>query len=777
MPADPVDGGRSVVMAPCLAASAFTTRYEFDEAMEILMLTSNQQQADACVYQKPPPRVVPSKKLVEDLSASVERYRIVFERLFPGRDIEQLAALEKEELIATIGMPATAQTISRISDLESPVSTLESEGAESLEALIQAPEQDPVVDEATRHQTRVQGISDDVNGLSLSLGRPSSYVGVSSITAALKVICRVAPATRTLLAQGQPETAIPSRVASPSPEPGSLDPIHLPPAELGQTLIEAYFSKVHPLMPMLDEQSFWLTWLYGERRDSPWLALLNTVLALGSVVSSDCTSNAHQAYYQRAMQLLDFDSLGSGNTLVVQALGLLSGYYRPNLANNLMGATLRQATVLGLHREYTDANSSDGLPTNKATSADVRRRTWWSLYVLDTWANTTTGRPSLGQPSRGITVQIPYVKDAQDPATAKFLPLLHNVAFCRIATQIQDALSASPLLPFEELNRLDKDLLQWHSELPASLKPSTSHDSSFSTKRRSSKASKRSNTADILEIPSMIMYWRYQNLRLLLHRPYLLATALRNVPDTSLSAEEKVGVGRCRAVAARTIADISGMCPEDLLAGWNGVWFMYQAVMVPLVCIFSSLARTTTPAKGSEEDSETNETGETPSNFSDTSSHRDIPDWQAQVEKALDFFERMKPWSAAASKSKDVVSRLYEASKHLTSAQDASTWTTTQPLNFNTATTVLAFNQINTAENNQLPIQPAGMNTEDVWGLSPNGAAAMNNFWFDDMMWDVPMADPDMLENTGTGFGFNELDWLSNLGTQRNEDPPWSFEQ
>lgn len=265
-------------------------------------------------------------RLVEDLSASVERYRIVFERLFPGRDIVHLATLSRDDLIATVGMPATAETISRISDLESPVSTLESEGAESLETLIQAPEQDPVVDEATRHQTRIQGISDDVNGLSLSLGRPSSYVGVSSITAALKVICRVAPATRRLLAQGQPETAIPSRVASPSPEPGSLDPTHLPPAELGQTLIEAYFSKVHPLMPMLDEQSFWLTWLYGERRDSPWLALLNTVLALGSVVSSDCTSNAHQAYYQRAMQLLDFDSLGSGNTLVVQALGLLSGY-------------------------------------------------------------------------------------------------------------------------------------------------------------------------------------------------------------------------------------------------------------------------------------------------------------------------------------------------------------------------------------------------------------------------------------------------------------------
>jgi len=59
---------------------------------------------------------------------------------------------------------------------------------------------------------------------------------------------------------------------------------------------------------------------------------------------------------------------------------------RPNLANNLMGATLRQATVLGLHREYTDTNPTNGSPTHKAMSADVRRRTWWSLYVLDTWA-------------------------------------------------------------------------------------------------------------------------------------------------------------------------------------------------------------------------------------------------------------------------------------------------------------------------------------------------------------------------------------------------------
>jgi hypothetical protein len=63
-------------------------------------------------------------------------------------------------------------------------------------------------------------------------------------------------------------------------------------------------------------------------------------------------------------------------------VGSLHYVSRPNLANNLMGATLRQATVLGLHREYTDASPTHG----NSTSADVRRRTWWSLYVLDTWA-------------------------------------------------------------------------------------------------------------------------------------------------------------------------------------------------------------------------------------------------------------------------------------------------------------------------------------------------------------------------------------------------------
>lgn len=62
-----------------------------------------------------------------------------------------------------------------------------------------------------------------------------------------------------------------------------------------------------------------------------------------------------------------------------------------------------------------------------------------------------------------------------------------------------------------------------------------------------------------------------------------------------------------------------------------------------------------------------------------------------------------------------------------------------------------------------LPIIPTDMMSEDIWGLSPSGTAAMNDFWFHDMMWDVPAADTDLFGNTGTGFVYSELDWLSGL--------------
>ena len=333
-----------------------------------------------------------------------------------------MVSLPREELLQhAMASPSGHTQTTPSPTIEShSISDLGSGGAESLEALEQAPPQDPFWDEARKHQLHVQGVSDDVNGLALSVERLSSYVGISSITAALKVIMRCAPQVRPLIAQSNTDTVLPSRAGSPTPELADNRPDALPPYAQGQALVESYFECIHPFFPMIEERKFWSTYLLGDRKDSPWLALLNIVFALGSLASSTANNEAHYVYFNRSRLHLSFESFGSGNLEVLQALAIMSGYYmhylnRPNEAHSLMGGVLRMATALGLHREYSDRSAYDPnqifavlTPGEGDTvSPENRRRIWWSLFCLDTWASTTTGRPSLGRMGPSITVLRP----------------------------------------------------------------------------------------------------------------------------------------------------------------------------------------------------------------------------------------------------------------------------------------------------------------------------------------------------------------------------------
>jgi hypothetical protein len=159
---------------------------------------------------------------------------------------------------------------------------------------------------------------------------------------------------------------------------------------------------------MLDEKSFRDEYLREQRTDSPWLALLNTVMALGSIAASKSTELSHVKYYNKAMDYLALDALGSSRIETVQALAIIGGLYlhyvnRPNMANALLGAAMRMACALGLHREFPSHSRS----SIDLRAAEIRRRTWWSLFSLDTWATTTMGRPSLGRMGQAINVQPP----------------------------------------------------------------------------------------------------------------------------------------------------------------------------------------------------------------------------------------------------------------------------------------------------------------------------------------------------------------------------------
>lgn len=261
-----------------------------------------------------------------------------------------------------------------------------------------------------------------MNALSLSVDRQSSYQTATSIKAAFLVMLKVAPRLRSFLAppnNGNKQSNVGSKF--PTPLPGSSAKSLLPVSwsSIGQTLIDAYFNRVQIFVPMLDEPSFRADYLNGRRHDAPWLALLNMVFAMGSIVANKSDDHNHINFYNRAREHLPIDAFGSGHLETLQALALMGGFYlhyinRPNMANAISGAALRMACAMGLHREVLhDQNGVNQM------IVEQRRRTWWSLFCLDTWASTTLGRPSMGRWGHAITIRSP--EGIQDRVSAQQL--------------------------------------------------------------------------------------------------------------------------------------------------------------------------------------------------------------------------------------------------------------------------------------------------------------------------------------------------------------------
>lgn len=335
-------------------------------------------------------------------------------RLFPSQDVPSLLPLSRQELLSLLerpvhntptALPSPPLHASPLSqELESPVCSGSEQGLTSLELM---PGRNAEWDEERRGRDPIPIEADDVNALSLSVDRQSSYLGASSIKAALMCLLKVQPALRNSLTtplhsvevtHNFPTTRVRGTI--------SKDTQRIPWSWKGQTLIDAYFKRIHVFVPMLDEASFRADYLEGQRFDAPWLALLNMVFAMGSVVAMKSDDYNHINYYNRAMEYLPVDAFGSSHIESVQALALIGGYYlhyinRPNMANAVLGAAIRMASALGLHRESLAQGSSD------IAAAETRRRTWWSLFCLDTWATTTMGRPSFGRWGPAINIRPP----------------------------------------------------------------------------------------------------------------------------------------------------------------------------------------------------------------------------------------------------------------------------------------------------------------------------------------------------------------------------------
>ncbi|KUI55118.1 Lactose regulatory protein LAC9 [Cytospora mali] len=621
---------------------------------------------------------------LEALSQSLEECRSILKRLYPQHDVQDLLPLSRRDLLGLLdgtstdssmsGLPSPALTSATFTaDLDSPVCS-----AESASSLEQLPGQDSEWDEERRGREPIAVEADDINALSLSVDRQTSYLGASSIKAALMVMLKVQPQLRSALAAPLSSSEIPHSFPAPRTRSSAQkDPQRIPWSWKGQTLIDAYFKRTHVFVPMLDETSFRADYLEGQRFDAPWLALLNMVFAMGSIMAMKSDDYNHINYYNRAMEYLPLDAFGSSHIETVQALALIGGFYlhyinRPNMANAVLGGTIRMATALGLHRESLAQSTSD------VAVAETRRRTWWSLFCLDTWATTTMGRPSFGRWGPAVNLKAPEfgMNSTRDSSQhAGILPLIENIKFCKIATAIQDSLAVAPLLPTEDRHNLDGQLVSWYSGLSWLLRTTDP-------------------CAEPLYIARCIMKWRYQNLRMLLHRPVLLSLASANA---QAAADVEFGaIETCRELAKQTIEDIAREWTRNQMSGWNAAWFLYQAAMVPLVSVFWQC-----------------------------NSPR-VPEWNKQIEAVIELLDSMDDWSLAARRSREVVWRMYEASRtiaHTSSSERPLTPGSLQSLAFSTGMSDLLSPE---AELHMSPI-----------GLGPDGIPFMDMLEQQDLLMDA----------------------------------------
>ena len=371
---------------------------------------------------------------LDNLSTKVADYRATVQTLFPDSTLEILTHKTREEMLALIrnqlsssakpSIPASlpeqqAHAAGSPPAPQEPDLTLSPEEQHDLTPL-QAIPSDTAGKEEPNGSNGIGTIADNVNALSLDSKDPSYYLGVSSVHAVFKLIVLLNPKCTSCFLETAPQnTDAPKRIADISSQkfpqgqrawyrsPPEVTP-HSTPQTDEMQCIDAYFYYFHIFVPMLDERTFRATYASGLRKDSRWLSLLNIVCALGSIAATSNEDTSHHIYYLRCNCHLSLDDLGSSHLETIQTLGLMGGYYlhyvsQPNLAYSLMGAAQRMALAMGLHDDVFGQTRKDS--KSKIADIDLKRRAWWSLICMDTWACGPLGRP--GTHSAGIKLP-PY---------------------------------------------------------------------------------------------------------------------------------------------------------------------------------------------------------------------------------------------------------------------------------------------------------------------------------------------------------------------------------
>lgn len=258
----------------------------------------------------------------------------------------------------------------------------------------------------------------------------------------------------------------------------------LPPHGVVDRLLRSYCNSAHTMFPLLHMPTFQATVddLYRsspQRVSSAWMALFFAVLATGSLFSPEPPTTA--TFYrpadllESARKMVDpwsnQQTLDTARALVLTTI-CLGEMNLKSASWNWLGNAVRVGQDLGLYAE------SGSWPV---VEGEMRRRTWWTIYILDRTMATEMGRPCLIDDA-DCDVSLPAAVDDQylredgmrvpngaEPLTHSLLAVIHVV---RSYTTLVKSMDAS-VLSTAQLSTLDAHFNKCLSTFPPACDPSS----------------------------------------------------------------------------------------------------------------------------------------------------------------------------------------------------------------------------------------------------------------------------------------------------------------
>lgn len=258
----------------------------------------------------------------------------------------------------------------------------------------------------------------------------------------------------------------------------------LPPQAVTDRLLHSFCNSAHTMFPIVHMPTFqgMVDDLYRtqpQRVSSAWISLFFTVLAAGSLFSPEAPTTTTfyrpAEFLETARKVMDpwnnHHNLDNARALVLITI-CLNEMNLKSAAWNWLGNAVRVGQDLGLYSESGSWSVID---------CEMRRRTWWAIYILDRTMATEMGHPFLIEDS-DCDVTLPAAVDDQylredgmrvpngaEPLTHSLLAVIHVV---RSYTALVKALEA-PALSAAQLAMFDSHFKKCLSTFPPACDPSS----------------------------------------------------------------------------------------------------------------------------------------------------------------------------------------------------------------------------------------------------------------------------------------------------------------